>query len=75
MMTIDKVALISIVVALGLLTTPANAKSIWQELNEAAPRSIFEDLQRSAPRSVFDEMTDTAPVCADDAEAGALHGE
>ena len=66
-------------VALGVvaLAQPANAKSVWDQLAESAPRmeqpfdqvemtaprsNVFEDLQKTAPRSdVFDELSKTAP--------------
>jgi hypothetical protein len=57
------VRIASALLALGLLVAPvsANAKSIWETLNETAPRSVFDDIRDTAPRSVFDEIRDVAP--------------
>lgn len=50
-----------IISACGLLAIPANAKTIFDQLNDTAPRSVFDDLRDTAPRTVFDDLRDTAP--------------
>lgn len=57
---------IAVVSALASVGTPANAKSVWDQLNESAPRTIFDDLNDTAPRTIFDDIRDTAPVRAPD---------
>ena len=53
--------------ASGLIAaTPANAKSIWDQINESAPRTIFDDIRDTAPRTIFDDIRDSAPVRAPD---------
>jgi len=48
--------------ALGLVTSAASARTVFEDLRDTAPRSeIFADIQQSAPRSVFDDLRDTAP--------------
>ena len=55
---------------LGVLAGPANAKSVWDQVSETAPRSgVFEDLDMTAPKSVFDTLNDTAP------RSGGVFGE
>lgn len=66
-----------LVLGLAALAQPANAKSVWDQLAESAPRAelpfdqvevtaprsgVFTDLDTRAPRSdVFDELNKTAP--------------
>ena len=47
----------------GLLAAPASAATVWDQLNDTAPRAdgVFGDLQSSAPRSPFDQINTTAP--------------
>lgn len=46
----------------GALGGSASAKSIWDQISEAAPRSgVFDDLQLTAPKTVFDTLNETAP--------------
>lgn len=48
--------------ALGLISGAASARTLFDDLRDSAPRSdIFADIQDSAPRSIFDELRDTAP--------------
>ena len=48
--------------ALGLVTSAASARTVFEDLRDTAPRSeIFTDIQQSAPRSVFDDLRNTAP--------------
>ena len=48
--------------ALGVLTGAANARTVFDDLRDSAPRSdIFADIQSSAPRSVFDDIRDATP--------------
>ena len=50
--------------ALGLLAGTANARTVFDQIRDSAPRSsgVFGDLQNSAPRSsVFDDLRNTAP--------------
>ena len=51
------------IAAFGLLASPASAKTVWDGLNDTAPRSdgVFGDLQSSAPRSPFDQINTGAP--------------
>lgn len=65
------------VLGLAALAQPANAKSVWDQLAESAPRAelpldqvemtaprsgVFDDLQKTAPRAdIFDELNKTAP--------------
>lgn len=42
--------------------SPANVRSGYTSLQDAAPRSVFTDLQGSAPRSIFTEINETAPL-------------
>jgi hypothetical protein len=57
-----KVVMIAAALFLGVLAGPANAKSVWDQISETAPRSgVFEDLNLTAPKSVFDTLNDTAP--------------
>ena len=58
--------IISVIAAFGVVATPAGAKSVWDQLNETAPRSIWDQLNQTAPRSIFDDLRDTAPVRAPD---------
>ena len=47
---------------LGVLAGPANAKSIWDQISETAPRSgVFDDLNLTAPKSVFETLNELAP--------------
>jgi hypothetical protein len=47
---------------LGVLAGPANAKSIWDQISESAPRSsVFEDLNLTAPKSLFETLNESAP--------------
>ena len=49
-------------IALGLLTTAAPARTIFDDIRDTVPRSqVFADIQQSAPRTVFDDLRDTAP--------------
>lgn len=57
---------ISVIAAFGFFATPIGAKSIWDQLNETAPRSIWDQLNETAPRTIFDEIQDAAPVRAPD---------
>ena len=65
----------SAITALAFGIASAEAKSVWDELNETAPRVVFEDLQDTAPRTVFDEIADTAPLQPREAEPADLVGE
>jgi hypothetical protein len=57
-----KALLCASALVLSVLAGPANAKSIWDQISETAPRSgVFEDLNLTAPKSVFETLNDTAP--------------
>ena len=57
-----KVMVIGAALFLGVLAGPANAKSIWDQISETAPRSsVFEDLNLTAPKSVFETLNESAP--------------
>ena len=49
--------------ALGLLSGAASARTVFDDIRDAAPHSasVFTDLQNSAPRSVFDDIRNSAP--------------
>jgi hypothetical protein len=58
------VAVLSAVIAIaGLLADSANAKTVWDQITESAPRSDkpFVDIDMMAPRSVFGDFQNTAP--------------
>lgn len=68
---------LGLAIGFAALAHPANAKSVWDQLAETAPRmeqpsdqvemtaprsGVFTDLDNRAPRSdVFDELNKTAP--------------
>ena len=57
-----KVMVIGAALVLSVLAGPANAKSIWDQISDTAPRSsVFDDLNLTAPKSVFEALNDTAP--------------
>ena len=57
-----KVMMIVAALFLGVQAAPANAKSIWDQISDTAPRSsVFDDLNLTAPKSVFETLNDTAP--------------
>ena len=57
-----KVMMIVAALFLGVQAAPANAKSIWDQISDTAPRSsVFEDLNLTAPKSVFETLNETAP--------------
>ena len=47
--------------ALGLLTGTASARTVFDDIRDTAPRSVFDDIRDTAPRSPFDAIRDTAP--------------
>ena len=48
--------------ALGLLSGAAAARTVFDDIRDTAPRSsVFADIQNSAPRSIFDGIQETAP--------------
>ena len=49
------------VLALGLLSGTASARTVFDGIRDTAPRSVFADIQATAPRSLFDQIRDTAP--------------
>lgn len=49
------------VIALGLLSGAASARTVFDDIRDTAPRSVFADIQNSAPRSVFEDLNATAP--------------
>ena len=53
--------LIVSLVAASLLTTPASARTLFDDIRDSAPKSVFTDIQDTAPRSIFDDLRDTAP--------------
>ena len=52
---------IAAILALGLLTGTASARTVFDQMRDTAPRSVFTDIQSSAPRSVFDDIRTSAP--------------
>lgn len=61
-MTATKTAAAALL-ALGLLTGAASARTVFDDINATAPRSgnVFTDIQSTAPRSIFDDIRDSAP--------------
>ena len=55
-----------VIAAFSVIAAPANAKSVFDQLNESAPRSIFDDIRDSAPRTIFDDIQSSAPISAPD---------
>ena len=54
--------ILSSLLALGLHAGTANARTLFDDLRDAAPRSsVFDDLRNAAPKSVFDQLRDAAP--------------
>jgi hypothetical protein len=54
----------SAIVALGLFAGAAQAKDIFTQINETAPRSVFQDLNETAPKSAeqtLKDINDSAP--------------
>jgi hypothetical protein len=50
------------VFALSVLSGPASAKTLWDQISDTAPRSgVFDDLNLTAPKSVFETLNETAP--------------
>ena len=56
-------AALSAALALGLLSGAASARTVFDDIRDAAPHSagVFADIQNSAPRSPFDQIRDSAP--------------
>ncbi len=54
-------SVLATLLALGLLAGTANARTVFDDIKDTAPRSVFDDVRDSAPRSPFDEIKDTAP--------------
>ena len=53
---------IAALLALGLLAGQASARTVFDDLNDSAPRAdIFADINATAPRSTFDDLRDSAP--------------
>jgi hypothetical protein len=52
---------IAALLALGALTGTANARTLFDDIRDSAPRSVFDDIRDSAPRSIFDDIRDSAP--------------
>ena len=55
--------IIASLLAVGLLSGVASARTVFDDIRDAAPHSagVFTDLQNSAPRSIFDQIRDAAP--------------
>ena len=52
---------IATLLALGLLSGTASARTVFDDIRDTAPRSVFDDIRSSAPKSIFDQIRDTAP--------------
>ncbi|MGD9805311.1 MAG: hypothetical protein AB7E81_15685 [Hyphomicrobiaceae bacterium] len=52
---------IAALLAIGLLAGQASARTVFDDINDAAPHSTFTDLNDSAPHSAFDKLNDSAP--------------
>ena len=51
--------IISVIAAFGVVTVPAGAKSIWDQLNETAPKTIWDDIRDTSPvRAPEEDRTD-----------------
>ena len=55
MKVLTGLTVVSVIAAFGIFATPASAKSIWDQLNDTAPRSIFDQLNDSAPERAPDK--------------------
>ncbi len=75
MAILKKLALLGVIAAFATIVPPANAKSIWQELNEAAPRSPAVDYREAVQRTIFDDIQASAPVAKPQADDDKLVGE
>ncbi|HEX4892360.1 MAG TPA: hypothetical protein VFV47_03675 [Hyphomicrobiaceae bacterium] len=53
--------LLASILAVGLLTGSASARTVFDDIRDTAPRSVFEDIRDTAPRSVFEDLNSTAP--------------
>ena len=53
--------IIATLLTLGFLSGAASARSLFDDLRDAAPRSPFDQINATAPKSVFDQIRDTAP--------------
>ena len=71
----DALTAIAAIATMAYLSSPAFAKSIWDEINETAPRSAWDQLNEAAPRSIFDEIGAAAPVRAPVRKDNVLDGE
>ena len=60
-MTATMKTALAMLLALGLVTGSANARTVFDDIRDAAPHSVFTDIQNSAPRSPFDRINDAAP--------------
>ena len=70
-----RLAIISAIAAFGFITTPAYARTIFDDIATTAPRTVFDDIATTAPRSVFDDIATTAPVRARDRHDDVIAGE
>ena len=52
---------IATLLALGLVTGSANARTVFDDIRDAAPRAPFDRINDAAPRSIFDQINDSAP--------------
>lgn len=75
MTTLKKLTLLGVIAAFGAMVPPANAKSVWQDLNEAAPRSLAGDSRGAVQRTIFDDLREAAPVAKPQADDDKLIGE
>ena len=75
MTILKKLSLLSVIAAFGIIGTPANAKSIWQEVNESSPRSIAGHFGGVVQRTIFDDIQETAPVGKPQSDQDRLVGE
>ena len=60
--TIKSLATATAIVA-GLLSSTASARSVFDDIRNAAPKSVFDEIRDTAPRSniVFDTLKGNAP--------------
>ena len=54
--------ILAALLAVGLVASQASARTIFDDVQDSAPRSaIFTDIGNAAPRSAFDALNDAAP--------------
>ena len=60
-MTATMKTALAMLLALGFVTGSANARTVFDDIRDAAPRAPFDRINDAAPRSPFDRINDAAP--------------